>query len=480
MAFVSARFLIFFAALIVALRLTPSQTARKRVLAVASSLFYAAWDWRYLGLLFLVSGVDYLCAAGIERSDRDRTRKGLLAFSVVSNLGILGFFKYSNFFIENVNALSGGSLELTLRTLVLPAGISFYTFKSMSYTIDVYRREIAPCRSWLDYVTFITFFPELIAGPIVRASVFLPQLEEPRCLQPRRAAEGASLFLLGLTKKVVLADGLATSVVDPVFAAPDQFGSAAIWAAVIGYTIQIYADFSGYSDMAIGAARILGYDLPENFRMPYLSTNPSELWRRWHITLSSWLRDYLYVPLGGNRRSQGRTYLNLMATMLLGGLWHGASWNFVLWGALHGAALAVHRFLSRRLPKMPVVLSWPLMLLFVMACWVPFRAQGFADTWTVWRAMVVPTEGAAFVPGALLPAVVLMILGHAVGAAARSAWCARLLRALDAEHVDHALAGSVILLHVRTFRGAALVSAWVLLVFFFGTFSNNPFIYFQF
>ncbi len=368
MAFISARFVLFFLVLIGALAVSGTNRSRKLVLAFASSLFYAAWDWRYLGLLYFVSGADYICAAAIHRSQSARARKAIVALSMGSNLAILGFFKYYNFFIDNLNWISGGTFDLAMRTIVLPAGISFYTFKSMSYTIDVFRREIAPSRSWLDYVAFITFFPELIAGPIVRASVFLPQLEEDRPLARARTTAGASLFLLGLTKKVLIADNVALNVADPVFADPASFSTGAIWAAVAAYTIQVYADFSGYSDMAIGVAKILGYDLPENFNMPYLSSNPSEFWRRWHMTLSSWLRDYLYIPLGGNRISGLRTYTNLGATMLLGGLWHGASWNFVLWGALHGGALSLHRWLRQWLRPMPPVVATPFMLLFTMGC----------------------------------------------------------------------------------------------------------------
>ena len=226
--------------------------------------------------------------------------------------------------------------------ILLPAGISFYTFKSMSYTIDVFRGSLKPCRSWLDYATFITFFPELIAGPIVRGSVFLPQMD--RVIGPTmdRVASGASMFLQGLVKKLFVADRMAV-VADAVFATPGIFDTATTWCGVAAYTIQIYCDFSGYSDMAIGTARMIGYDLPENFNMPYLSTNITEFWRRWHMTLSTWLRDYLYIPLGGNRHGVLMTYRNLFLTMLLGGLWHGANWTFVIWGGLHGCALAVHK-----------------------------------------------------------------------------------------------------------------------------------------
>ena len=340
MIFSSVRFFIFLAITLAILGLISRRDLKKRFLAVASCFFYAAWDWRYLGLLLVISVTDYFCAIQISETNMRKRRKAWLILSLVSNLGILGWFKYFNFFIENANALLAQfGVSISHLNILLPAGISFYTFKTLSYTIDVYRKEIEPCRSWLDYATFITFFPELIAGPIVRGSVFLPQMGRSIGPTKERLIVGFSIFLQGFTKKVFIADRLAT-VADPIFANPGLYSSFSVWLGVVAYSIQIFCDFSGYSDMAIGVAKMIGYDLPENFNMPYLSASITEFWRRWHMTLSSWLKDYLYIPLGGNRKGRARTYINLMLTMLLGGLWHGASWNFVLWGGAHGLALA--------------------------------------------------------------------------------------------------------------------------------------------
>jgi alginate O-acetyltransferase complex protein AlgI len=487
MLFSSPRFFVFLAALMGALALPLSVRRKKHILAVASCLFYAAWDYRYLALLLSVSVIDYACADRIEASQAPRIRRAFLAFSVVSNLSILAYFKYTNFLIDNINALSGAGLFHA--HILLPAGISFYTFKSMSYTVDVYRREIRTCDSWLDYATFVTFFPELIAGPIVRASIFLPQLERPIGPSLQRFREGGSLFLLGLTKKLLVADRVAT-LVDPVFARPEIYSATTLWCAVFAYAIQIYADFSGYSDMAVGTARIVGYDLPENFRMPYASASVTEFWRRWHITLSSWLRDYLYVPLGGNRRGTSRTYLNLSLTMILGGLWHGASWNFVVWGALHGAALALHRMLSRagRRPLPPVV-ARPITLVFIVLCWVPFRAPTFGITWTIARGLCGLGPGrVGFVSVTFWWTAALVATAHFLGAAVERAAGAtapntrvdRILARFDAYLIRDSVSGWSVAFRSRTVVGAFIVAGWLLVLFYGSVLSNSPFIYFQF
>lgn len=460
---------------------------KKRALTAASCLFYAAWDVRYLALLLGISAVDYLCARRIAASPRAGVRRALLVLSIGTNLGLLGSFKYAGFFAQNLDALLG--TRLGPLDILLPAGISFYTFKTMSYVIDVYRGEVEPRESWLDYAMFVTFFPELIAGPIVRASVFLPQLERPIGPTGDRLAIGLSLFLLGTTKKV-MADHLGVQVT-PVFADPLAFGPGTAWAALLGYSLQIYLDFSGYSDMAVGCARTLGYELPENFRMPYLAQDVSEFWRRWHITLSTWLRDYLYVPLGGNRRGAGRTYCNLLATMLLGGLWHGASWNFVLWGALHGGALALHRALKQAsggrdlLPRGPAVM---VTFLFCSLCWVPFRCAGFAQTLAMLRALWPGRQaGLGWVSWELGWIVALVALGHALGSAlspgargARAKLARRLLRVAGAVPLQETIGGVVIRLSLATAPGVYLISLWLLLIFLFAVTRTTPFIYFQF
>jgi alginate O-acetyltransferase complex protein AlgI len=301
MVFTSPRFAAFLVLLLVILALVHRREANKRILAVASCIFYAAWDWRYLSLLLAVSVIDYFSANRIVANSSRSGRKRWLLVSIISNLGLLAYFKYCNFFIGNFNALTGCfGFTIPHLDILLPVGISFFTFKTMSYTIDVFRGHLQPCSSWLDYVTFVTFFPELIAGPIVRGSVFLPQMGRVIGPSTERVVSGSSLFLMGMIKKLFIADRLS-GLADSYFAAPELFTSASAWCAVVAYTIQIYCDFSGYSDMAIGTARMIGYDLPENFRMPYLSLNITDFWRRWHITLSTWLRDYLYIPLGGNR-----------------------------------------------------------------------------------------------------------------------------------------------------------------------------------
>jgi alginate O-acetyltransferase complex protein AlgI len=490
MIFSSPRFLIFLCVTLAALALPFRHELKKRLLLVASCVFYAAWDYRYLALLFAVSVIDYGCAARIAATDAPRRRRGWVVASVASNLAILGYFKYYNFFVDNLDPLVAWSgLALPTLNILLPAGISFYTFKSMSYTIDVYRGEIEPCRSWLDYATFVTFFPELIAGPIVRASVFLPQMTRRIGPTMDRLGVGASLFLLGLTKKVVIADRVAVPV-DHIFAHPALFSGGVLWLGAIGYSIQIYCDFSGYSDMAIGTAKMFGYDLPENFNMPYVAASITEFWRRWHMTLSAWLRDYLYIPLGGNRRGHARTYVNLMLTMLLGGLWHGASWNFVLWGGLHGVALAVHRFYRQRLGphrELPTLIAWPMTLLFVVLCWIPFRATHFGDTVQFIRGMFTHGGGTTtFAPEVIYIAMALVIPAHLMGlylarqAGRASAGFTRVLGAAGAELAVNPTSGWALRLTTRTLVGAFLLPLWVLVVLLSAETAARPFIYFQF
>jgi D-alanyl-lipoteichoic acid acyltransferase DltB (MBOAT superfamily) len=319
------------------------------ILFVASSLFYHAWaaampgPYRYLLALLLATIVlDYYLALWIERTEAPGRRKALVVISLCSNLGILGFFKYADFFTHDVLQLDVGYLKL-----ILPAGISFHTFQSLSYTIDVYRRQLRATRSVITFATFVLFFPQLVAGPIVRAQDLLPQLEDLPPLELEAATAGLFRIVIGLFKKIALADTLALALVDRVFEAPERFSALEVVFGVYAYALQIYLDFSAYSDIAIGSAQVLGFTLPENFRTPYRSANLQEFWRRWHISLSTWLRDYLYIALGGSRGAPWRTYANLIATMVLGGLWHGASWAFVVWGALHGGGLAVTRYFQR-------------------------------------------------------------------------------------------------------------------------------------
>lgn len=329
--------------------------ARLLVLFVVSSLFYQAWAvamhgaYRYLLALLLATIVlDFYLALAIERTEAPGRRKLLLVVSLVSNLGILAVFKYADFFTQDVLHLHIAPLKL-----ILPAGISFHTFQSMSYTVDVYRKELKATSSVMEFATFVLFFPQLVAGPIVRATELLPQLHDLPGMDQRLAVDGLFRIVVGLFKKVALADTLDAVIVARVFEAPEHFSSIEVAAGIIGFALQIYLDFSAYSDIAIGSANVLGFRLPENFQTPYRSANLQEFWRRWHMSLSSWLRDYLYISLGGGRGSNLATYRNLMITMLLGGLWHGARWTYIVWGALHGGGLAVTRFFQRRCDKQP-------------------------------------------------------------------------------------------------------------------------------
>jgi alginate O-acetyltransferase complex protein AlgI len=483
MAFSSVRFFVFLLALLLLLSLIPSNLWRKRALCIASCLFYAAWDYRYLGLLLLISGIDFVAAARIDQTELLSRRRAWMVFSIVTNLGCLAYFKYTDFFIHSLNGILGNyGREIPLLHIFLPAGISFYTFKSMSYTIDVYRRELRPCRTLMEYAMFVSFFPDLIAGPIVRASVFLPQLDHAIGATRTRLQEGGSLFMVGLGKKLLIADQVGP-IADAVFQNPGAWSCGMAWTGLIAYTLQIYCDFSGYSDMAIGTAQMLGYDLPENFRMPYLSGNVSEFWQRWHITLSQWLRDYLYIPLGGNRKGPSRTYVNLFLTMLLGGLWHGAGWNFVLWGVLHGAALSIHRGWNRLGFRMPRLAGQFLTLLFVSLAWVPFRATDAATTRSMLMRLFTPGSGGNhWLPVVVVAALILVVAGHLAGL-----WIERgetdtgaIPRLFDVRVREHPLSGRQLVFGMITLRGAFITTSILLIIAFFGATNASPFIYFRF
>ncbi|MBN1555098.1 MAG: MBOAT family protein [Phycisphaerae bacterium] len=382
MTFNSLIFVLFFGAVLLLSITVRHNTFRKRMLLLGSYYFYAYWDWRFCGLLLISTLVDYTVGLLLARTDAPKKRALLLLVSLVCNLGLLGFFKYYNFFVASLAAaLEPLGWDMQGLNIILPVGISFYTFQTLSYTIDVYRRRIDTCRDFFDFALFVAFFPQLVAGPIVRASDFLPQLQAAPRVTLQRIHSGLRQFIFGMFKKVVIADHLAM-MVDMVYPNLTAFDTPTVWLATAAYAAQIYCDFSGYSDMAIGVARMMGYDFNRNFDHPYLARSTTEFWRRWHISLSTWLRDYLYIPLGGNRKGPRRTYINLMLTMLLGGLWHGASWAFVLWGLLHGAALAAHKFLSGRfLPRFHHTVArgiwsfigWTVTMTIVMVAWVFFR-----------------------------------------------------------------------------------------------------------
>ncbi len=348
MLFNSLAFVVFLA-IVLPLYYSLSHRWQNRFLVVASYVFYGYWDWRFLALLALSTVTDFVIARRLESSHTERTRRALLLASLSVNLGILFFFKYYGFFVDSAIALLsrvGFEPNVPLLQVVLPVGISFYTFQTLAYTIDVYRKKQRATADFTAFALYVSYFPQLVAGPIERASRLLPQIQRPRRVSAEALQSGAQLILWGFVKKVVVADGLAPYV-ERCFAHPGSFSAGALLLGVYAFAFQIYGDFSGYTDIARGVSRLMGIELMANFRQPYWSRNITEFWRRWHISLSSWLRDYLYIPLGGNRKGPGRQYVNLLLTMLLGGLWHGAAWTFVIWGGLHGAFLALHKLWTR-------------------------------------------------------------------------------------------------------------------------------------
>jgi D-alanyl-lipoteichoic acid acyltransferase DltB (MBOAT superfamily) len=347
MLFNSLQFAVFFA-VVYGLYLVLDHRRQNWLLLAASVVFYGSWDWRFLFLLLASTALNYLLGLAIDRASDRKRRRLLLIVSVCGNLSILGFFKYCNFFAQNLVLLidrMGFSVSPPVLNVVLPLGISFYTFQAMSYTIDIYYGRLKPAKSYLDVTLFVIFFPQLVAGPIERATHLLPQMLSPRRVTLDKFHEGAYLILWGLFQKVFVADNLAR-IADPVFAAPPPYRGAEVLVGVYAFAFQIFCDFAGYSNIARGLGKCMGFDIMVNFRLPYFSTNPREFWQRWHISLSNWLRDYLYIPLGGNRNGTLKTYRNLAITMLLGGLWHGAAWTFVFWGAYHGALLIGHRLIE--------------------------------------------------------------------------------------------------------------------------------------
>jgi len=467
-------FVVFFAIVLSLYWVAPARF-RNHLLLAASYIFYGWWNWRFLFLLVASSVIDFTLAKTVHRTADERRRLALLWMSVMVNLGFLGVFKYTNFFIDSFETAMGSlGFDVSGPTLdiVLPVGISFYTFQTISYTFDVYRRRIEPTDRLLDFATYVAYFPQLVAGPIERAKRLLPRIEEQaaRVFPRGRALERAlSLILVGLFKKVVLADGVAP-VVNDVFGDPDGHSWIAVAAGVIGFAIQIYGDFSGYTDMARGVSELLGISLVVNFREPYLSRNITEFWRRWHISLSDWLRDYLYIPLGGNRGSQLVTGRNLMLTMLLGGLWHGASFNFVIWGLLHGLFLAFHRWvLGGDVPDAAVRWrEWPNVLVtFVVVniAWIFFRAETLADSFGVIRGLFRFTSGRLEWSDVLLVAALFAVM-VAIDFVQRRMAVGQIEGAVERRLPSPAL-------------GAA-AAAMILSIVMFSGGSPQPFIYFQF
>lgn len=364
-----------------------SVRAQNILLLVASYAFYSYWDWRFLSLIIFSTLLDYKVGGWIHQSTNAKTRKALLSLSIGVNLSILGVFKYFNFFADNfakiLSAFGMAPDSITL-DIILPLGISFYTFQSISYSFDIYRKRLKPVRNLIDFSLFVAFFPQLVAGPIERASHLLPQIARKRNITASAIDAGFFLILWGYFKKVVIADNVGL-IADTVFNNYAQHDGLILVIGILAFTVQIYCDFSGYSDIARGLCKLMGFDLMLNFRLPYFATSPSDFWRRWHISLSTWLRDYLYIPLGGNRSSVAKTYRNIFVTMLLGGLWHGAAWNFVIWGAYHGALLCIYRYFSTNSARrnervssgsrLSTMLQMLIMFILTMIGWTIFRSQ---------------------------------------------------------------------------------------------------------
>jgi alginate O-acetyltransferase complex protein AlgI len=442
------------------------------LLLVASYIFYGAFDYRFLGLLLLSTGLDYWFGLSISRSDDDRVRRRWLFASLGVNLGILGFFKYFDFFAESAAEMLqrvGLDVHPPLLRILLPVGISFYTFHGISYVFDVYRRHIEPSRSLLDYSVFVAFFPQLVAGPIGRAHLQLPQFGRDRVRPSReRVIESLVLILTGLIKKVVIADGVA-AVVAGGFSFASEASALTLLFTAWGFALQIYGDFSGYTDIARGSAWLLGIDLPVNFRQPYLARSITEFWRRWHISLSNWLRDYLYIPLGGNRGSNLATYRNLILTMLLGGLWHGASWTFVVWGGLHGMLLALDRLLGRDRDDVERPIAWrrdffPILVTANVATllFVIFRAESLQEAFHFFAGIFTGRGGWTVDLNSLF----------IVGAAAIGVLLLDLAQRRSADHVT--------LMDARPVTAGVSVGLLLALLVVFSGGTPIPFIYFQF
>lgn len=445
--------------------------ARIIFLLLASYYFYMSWNPVFILLILFSTLVDYFAGKKIYDSALKQKKNFFLILSLVTNLGFLAYFKYVNFFLGTVNNIAGTNFFINV---ILPVGISFYTFQSMCYTIDIYYNKMKPSKDFFEFSLYVTFFPQLVAGPIVRAKDFIPQLKANKYFKNINFQLATNYFMLGLIKKVLIADNIAP-ISDQFFANPEHYGTLASWIGVASYSIQIYCDFSGYSDMAIGVAALFGFTLMENFNMPYNATSITEFWRKWHISLSTWLRDYLFIPLGGSRVSKKIFYYkNLMLTMLLGGLWHGASWNFVIWGGLHGVALIAHKLyktnisdtfkLSRFTAVLYSLFSWMITMVFVMVTWVFFRAQTLENSVQIIKNMfTIKTMESYNIPLAFIILFLVILIGHIIG---------KKYYVIMEKKQDHLFRNSY-------FQGA-LFGIALFFILLFGSDNNQAFIYFQF
>lgn len=443
--------------------------AQMTFFVVAFSLYFY---YKSSGFFFLMlmgtSFIDWLISRWIGRLQSRSRRLALMWFSITLSLSILGYFKYANFFLWNWNQMVEGNFQPL--DIILPVGISFYTFQSISYVVDVYKRKIKPTKSWLDYLFFLSFFPALVAGPIVRADYFLPQLQENKEATYNEIWAGLWLIMVGVIKKALIADYIS-QYNDLIFNDPTLYSGVQTLMGVLGYTMQIYCDFSGYSDMAIGLALMMGFKLGINFDSPYQSRNLTEFWRRWHISLSSWLRDYVYIPLGGNRKGIFRTYLNNFLTMLIGGLWHGAAWKFVFWGAMHGIGLAVHKACKPILQKIPdnwftIFIFWALTFIYVSLLWVFFRAADFDSSVLIIKNIFVDFQWNQ-IPQFF---------------EARMVWCFMMIALVIMHFVPQYYADKAQLLFIKSPWFVKLISFLIVvqLVIEFMSAEVSPFIYFQF
>ncbi len=478
MLFNSFAFAIFLPIVFVSYWLLPQKTPRLQnaFLIAASCLFYGWWDYRFLSLLFVSSFIDYMAGKWLEHQSDPKIRHWLLAASLGTNLGILGVFKYCGFFMHSfAQLLAHFGLHADLKTLhiILPVGLSFYTFQSMAYTIDIYRGHLKPARHWIDFFAFVSFFPQLVAGPIQRAGHLLPQFEKQRELKFDQVRRGAEQVLWGLFKKVVIADNLAGPV-DQIFQGHATLGAATLFCGMIFFAVQIYCDFSGYSDIAIGTSSFFGVNLTRNFAYPYFACNLVEFWQRWHISLSTWFRDYLYIPLGGNRVGHIRRQANLLATFVISGLWHGANWTFVAWGFFHGILYVACNSLRAKtapredtgafLPALRQLIGIPFTFLIVLISWVLFRADSMGAAFGYLTGLVTRLSGGkTFVETPILAEALILSAGLLL-----VEWCRR--------KKTHALELGELSRFLRWPAYYCVIG----LILWKGNFNYVPFIYFNF
>ena len=447
---------------------------------ISSYIFYGWWDWRFLILIAFTTLCSYASGILIERQERRLIQRWICAANITLNLLVLCIFKYFNFFSENFVSLFetfGIKLDWVTLDILLPVGISFYTFQALSYTIDIYQHKMKPTHDMVAFFAFISFFPQLVAGPIERATNLLPQFLKVRTFDYGQAVDGMQQILYGLFKKMVIADN-CSRLVDIVFSNYQQLGSIQLFLGAVFFTFQIYCDFSGYSDMAIGCAKCMGYELPVNFNLPYISHNVSEFWKRWHISLSSWLMQYLYIPLGGNRKGRIRTYVNLMITMLLGGLWHGAEWSFVLWGGLHGLALCIHKgfrklagYQKGQERKKNVLVDTLSILgtdIFVCICWIFFRAENVPKAWLVLKQLFGFRAGITHPYSFAIAAIIILCI----------ATVAAYLRA--AKKKEKTVNGFYPVMDLNHFWSLVIFFVEIGLILGLAYVKGSPFIYFQF